>query len=290
MTTMFYGYARVSKSDDQDTLTQVNALKLAGVKKLFEEKASGGRWDRPQLHKMLDQLREGDVVIVWKLDRLSRSLKDLLHIIEKIEAAGAGFRSITEAIDTTTPAGRMMMQMVGSFAEFERAMIRERTKAGLATAREQGRIGGRKHKLTKTQQNEVLTMVTTGKKSASDVARLFRVHPATISRLLTKVDINTAAVPIEKSIKVRLFLDVENNNKFVRGKKRAREDIEMFVLSEYDMKKINECEYDLIIPYETDEDLEKEIYDIMSRAESHADTRNCFTESDVTEVDGDRTW
>ena len=92
---------------------------------------------------MLDQLREGDVVIVWKLDRLSRSLKDLLHIIEKIETVGAGFRSITEAIDTTTPAGRMMMQMVGSFAEFERAMTRERTKAGLATAREQGRIGVR---------------------------------------------------------------------------------------------------------------------------------------------------
>ena len=79
---------------------------------------------------MIGQLRDGDVVVVWKLDRLSRSLKDLLHLMEKIEAAGAGFRSLTEAIDTTTPAGRMMMQMVGSFAEFERAMIRERTSAG----------------------------------------------------------------------------------------------------------------------------------------------------------------
>lgn len=100
---MIFGYARLSKLDEQDTLTQVNALKLAGAKKIFEEKASGGRWDRPQLHRMLDQLHEGDIVVVWKLDRLSRSLKDLLHIIEKIESVGAGFRSLTEHVDTTTP-------------------------------------------------------------------------------------------------------------------------------------------------------------------------------------------
>ena len=93
--------------------------------------------------------------VVWKLDRLSRSLKDLLHLMEKIEAAGAGFRSLTEAIDTTTPAGRMMMQMVGSFAEFERAMIRERTSAGLAQARAEGRVGGRWRKLTDRQRAEI---------------------------------------------------------------------------------------------------------------------------------------
>ena len=129
---MLIGYARVSKGDDQSTAAQKRALKEAGCDRLFEEAASGGRWDRPQLHRMLDQLRPGDIVVVWKLDRLSRSLKDLLHILEKLEVAGAGFRSLTESIDTTTPAGRMMMQMVGSFAEFERAMIRERTSAGLA--------------------------------------------------------------------------------------------------------------------------------------------------------------
>src|SRR5690348_14061363 len=97
---MQQGYARVSKLNDQETLTQIRALKTAGAKKIFEEKASGGRWDRPELQRMLDQLREGDIVIVWKLDRLSRSLKDLLHIMERIQNAGAGFRSITEAIDT----------------------------------------------------------------------------------------------------------------------------------------------------------------------------------------------
>src|SRR5580704_5031518 len=110
------GYARVSKADDQDNAAQVKALRLAGCKRVFEEKASGGRWDRPQLHNVLGQLREGDVLVVWKLDRLSRSLKDLLHIMEKVSDAGAGFRSLTEAVDTTTSAGRMMMQMLGSFA------------------------------------------------------------------------------------------------------------------------------------------------------------------------------
>jgi DNA invertase Pin-like site-specific DNA recombinase len=141
------GYARVSKGDDQSNAAQLRALKVAGCNRMFEEAASGGRWDRPKLQEMIGQLRDGDVVVVWKLDRSSRSLKDLLHLMEKIEAAGAGFRSLTEAIDTTTPAGRMMMQMVGSFAEFERAMIRERTSAGLAQARLEGRLGGRRRKL-----------------------------------------------------------------------------------------------------------------------------------------------
>ncbi len=130
---MNFGYARISTDRGQDTAAQIDALRAVGCERMFEERASGGRWDRPELHRMLDQLRKGDVVVVWKLDRLSRSLKDLLSIMAKIDAAGAGFRSLTESIDTTTPAGRMMMQMVGVFAEFEREMIRERTRAGLGT-------------------------------------------------------------------------------------------------------------------------------------------------------------
>src|SRR5712691_204498 len=127
-----------------------------------------------------------DVVVVWKLDRLSRSLKDLLHIMERIAQAGAGFRSLTEAIDTTTPAGRMLMQMVGSFAEFERAMIRERTQAGLAVARAQGRMGGRRPKLGPQQQAAIVDMVTSGRQTQAAAARLFHVHPATVSRLLAE--------------------------------------------------------------------------------------------------------
>jgi DNA invertase Pin-like site-specific DNA recombinase len=111
------GYARVSKGDEQNNALQTKALRAAGCRRLFEEAASGGRWDRPELHRLLDHLRNGDTVVVWKLDRLSRSLKDVLHIMERIRNAGAGFRSVTENIDTTTPAGRMMMQMVGAFAD-----------------------------------------------------------------------------------------------------------------------------------------------------------------------------
>jgi Site-specific recombinases, DNA invertase Pin homologs len=183
---MLIGYARVSKIDQQDTPAQVKALKEAGCKRIFEEHASGGRWERPELHRALDQLREGDVLVVWKLDRLSRSLKDLLNILEKITEAEAGFRSLTEAIDTTTPAGRMMLQMLGAFAEFERSMVRERTRMGLQAARERGRVGGRLPKLTAHQRAEVIKMVESGNKTGAEVARLFRVHRSSISRLISQ--------------------------------------------------------------------------------------------------------
>lgn len=182
---MRIGYARVS-TKDQDTAAQIAALTAAGCELIFQEKPSSGRWERPELHRLLGQLRKGDVVVVWKLDRLSRSLKDVLTLMEKIQHAGAGFQSLTEAIDTTSPAGRMMMQMVGAFAEFERAMLRERTKHGLEAARKDGRIGGRRPKLKAPQEQQIVHMVQTGQKTAADAARLFNVHPATVSRLLAR--------------------------------------------------------------------------------------------------------
>ena len=183
---LLLGYARVSKGDEQNNTLQSKALKAADCRRLFEESASGGRWDRPELHRMLDQLREGDTVVVWKLDRLSRSLKDVLHIMERIAEAGAGFRSVTENIDTTTPAGRMMMQMVGSFAKFERAMIRERTSAGIAVARAEGRIGGRRKKLDATKRREIAESVITGRKSGADMARLYNISQPTVSRIVAQ--------------------------------------------------------------------------------------------------------
>lgn len=180
------GYARVSKGDQQNNALQAKVLKAAGCKRVFEEAASGGRWDRPELHRMLDQLREGDTVVVWKLDRLSRSLKDVLHIMEKIDAAGAGFRSVTENIDTTTAPGRMMMQMVGSFAEFEREMIRERTYAGIVAARAEGRIGGRRRKLNPAKRREIAQSVISGRKSAAEMARLYDISQPTVSRIVSE--------------------------------------------------------------------------------------------------------
>jgi DNA invertase Pin-like site-specific DNA recombinase len=183
---LLLGYARVSKGDEQNNTLQTKALKSAGCRRLFEEAASGGRWDRPELHRMLDHLREGDTVVVWKLDRLSRSLKDVLHIMERIAKASAGFRSITENIDTTTPAGRMMMQMVGAFAEFERAMIRERTSAGLAAARAEGRVGGRRKKLDAGKRIEIAESVISGRKTGADMARLYNISAPTVSRIIAQ--------------------------------------------------------------------------------------------------------
>jgi len=182
---MLLGYARVSKGDEQSNKVQAKTLRAAGCRRVFEEAASGGRWDRPELHRMLDQLREGDVVVVWKLDRLSRSLKDVLHIMKRIGDAGAGFRSITEAIDTTTPAGRMMMQMVGAFAEFERAMIRERTSAGLDAARAEGRVGGRRKKLDPAKRREIAESVVSGRKTGAEMARLYNISAPTVSRIVS---------------------------------------------------------------------------------------------------------
>ena len=183
---LLLGFARVSKADDQDTGAQVKALRQAGCKRIFEEKASGGRWHRPELHRALGQLREGDVLVVWKLDRLSRSLKDLLHILEQVHATGARFRSLTEGVDTTTSAGRMVMQMLGSFAEFERSMVRERTRAGLAAARDRGVKVGRPAKLSPHQQQEIIRTVRAGSKTAADAARLFGLHRSSITRLLAR--------------------------------------------------------------------------------------------------------
>lgn len=183
---MLIGYARVSKQLGQDPAMQVQAMRAAGVERIFEEHASGGRWDRPELHHLLDTPRAGDVLVVWKLDRLSRSLRDLLTLLDRLEILEVGFRSLTEQIDTTTPAGRMMLQMLGAFAEFEREMTRERTREGLAAARSEGRVGGRRPKLSAMQRAELVRGVQEGRYSMAQAARLFEVHPATVSRLMAQ--------------------------------------------------------------------------------------------------------
>ncbi len=190
---MILGYTRVSKGEEQHSALQRKALKEAMVERVYKEKASGARWNRPQLQRLMDQLRPGDVVVVWKLDRLSRSLKDLLILMERIDKAGAGFRSLTESIDTTTPAGRMMMQMVGAFAEFEREMIRERTQAGLQAARAEGRTGGRPPKLTEQQRQDIADNVLSGRKSGADMARLYSISETTVSRIVSRA--RQAGVP-----------------------------------------------------------------------------------------------
>ena len=139
---MLIGYARVS-TQDQNPELQLDALKADGCEKVFVEKASGAQRDRPELQAALDYMRSGDTLVVWKLDRLARSLKQLIETVETMEGQGIGFRSLTEAIDTTTSGGQLVFHIFGALAEFERSIIRERTNAGLESARARGRMGGR---------------------------------------------------------------------------------------------------------------------------------------------------
>jgi DNA invertase Pin-like site-specific DNA recombinase len=183
---MNIGYARVS-TDDQSTAAQIEQLEKAGCDRIYKDKASGGCWDRPQLHKALEHLRPGDTLMVWKIDRLSRSLSDLLRILERVDKAGAGFKSLTEPLDTTTAIGKMQAQIIGTFAEFERALIRERTKLGLDRARSNGHIGGGRYKLSPDQQAEAIRMVRSGEKSQTEITKLFPVSKATVCRMMSQV-------------------------------------------------------------------------------------------------------
>jgi DNA invertase Pin-like site-specific DNA recombinase len=174
---MLVGYARVSTSD-QETALQRDALKRAGVRRVFEEKRSAVA-ARPRLDAALQTLKAGDVLVVYKVDRLARSLSDLLSILRRIDAAGAGFRSVTEPIDTTSAAGRLMLQILGSFAEFERSLIRERSIAGINAARDRGVQLGRPRTLSPRLERAVVRLVASGV-SKSEVARRYDIGRGTV--------------------------------------------------------------------------------------------------------------
>ena len=177
-----FGYARVS-TRDQDLASQLDELKAAGCGNIFKEKASGAKSDRPELAKAIRRLEPGDVLIVTRLDRLARSTRDLLNILDAVGKAGAGFRSLRDTwADTTTPHGRLMLTVLGGLAEFERELIRARTGEGRKRAQERGVRFGRPRKLTAHQRDEALQRLRQGETQA-DVARSCAVDPATISRL-----------------------------------------------------------------------------------------------------------
>lgn len=178
---MILGYARVS-TEDQHLDAQLTALEAAGAERVFAEKISGSRRERPELERLIDQLRPGDVIVVTKYDRLSRSLQDLLTIVDRIRAAGAGFRSLAEDIDTTTPAGRLVFHVFASIAQFERERIAERTREGLEAARRRGRVGGRPPAPSAEQKKEVQRLRDQDRRSIAELARLFRVSQNTIRR------------------------------------------------------------------------------------------------------------
>lgn len=176
---MFVGYARVS-TQDQNSDLQTDALGTAGCERLFEEKASGAQRERPELTKALDYVREGDTLVVWKLDRLARSLKQLIETVENLEARGIGFKSLIESIDTTTSGGKLVFHIFAALAEFERSIIRERTKAGLDAARQRGRKGGRPPSMTEADKIAAKALLADPEITVAEVAKRMGVSVATL--------------------------------------------------------------------------------------------------------------
>lgn len=155
------GYARVSTAE-QNLALQLDALRAAGCEEIFEDHASGAKADRPGLAKALGHLRSGETLVVWKLDRLGRSMAHLIETVRKLEAKGVGFRSLSEGVDTTTPGGTLVFHLFGALAQFERDLIRERTRAGLKAAEARGRKGGRKPSVTPEKLVRARALVASG--------------------------------------------------------------------------------------------------------------------------------
>jgi DNA invertase Pin-like site-specific DNA recombinase len=177
------GYARVSTTE-QDASLQLDALKAAGCLRVFTDKASGSLDRRPQLDRLLDQLRPGDTIVVWRLDRLGRSLKHLIQLIEDLADRDVGFRSLTEGMDTTTSGGMLVFQIFGALAEFERSLIRERTMAGLAAARSRGRVGGRPPVMTPEKVKVARDLYGARDLTVEEIAKTIGVSRKTVYRHL----------------------------------------------------------------------------------------------------------
>ena len=179
---MKIGYARVS-TDDQHLDLQIDALESAGCEKIFTDKTSGSKKSRPGLDAALEFARADDVLVIWRLDRLGRSLKDLIELVQLLESNGVQFQSLTEEISTTSAGGKLFFHMFGALAEFERNQIRERTQAGLAAARARGRKGGRPRKLNPEQQKQIRILSKSGT-PITDIAQSFGVSRVTVYKTI----------------------------------------------------------------------------------------------------------
>ena len=183
---MIIGYARVS-TQDQNAELQVDALEKTGCEQIFQEKFTGKLRERPELSLCLRTLRKGDALIVWKLDRLARSLKDLVEIVQDLNDREIGFKSLTEAIDTTSSGGRLVFHIFGALAEFEHSLIRERTIAGLQAARARGRKGGRKPSMSESDIRKAAAMLSDPNITKKEVAEHFSVSRTTLNSSLRRL-------------------------------------------------------------------------------------------------------
>jgi len=179
------GYARIS-TDDQNLALQHDALTAAGCEKIYEDKISGAKAERPGLALALEVARAGDTLVVWRLDRLGRSLKDLIALAERLAERPVGLRSLKEALDTTSSGGRLIFHMFASLAEFERDLIRERTRAGLSAARARGRLGGRPKLLTPEKRKLAVQLYRAKEHSIAEICRLMGISKPTLYSYLAE--------------------------------------------------------------------------------------------------------
>ena len=187
MENMNIGYARVSTLD-QNLDLQIDALKKVNCERIFQEKITGTKLKRPQLQEAIDYARANDILVVWKLDRLGRSLKDLLTIVNDLEKRQIGLKSLHENIDTTTPTGKLIFHIFASLAEFEKDIIRERTNAGLTAARIRGRLGGRPKMLNKKQIEVLKKLYYDRNTTVVDIAQIFKISKKTLYNYLNEAD------------------------------------------------------------------------------------------------------
>ena len=186
---MKIGYARVS-TDEQSDNAQIDVLEAASCDRIYREKYSGKSKSRPELERMIDTLRDGDVIVVQRLDRLGRSLKDLIELLDNFKSKNVQFISLNESIDTTTAVGELAFHMIGSIAQFERRLISERTKAGLEAARARGRKGGRKEKLSENDIKKAHAMLLHPDMTKAEVAGHFDVSRPTLNKALDKFKVS----------------------------------------------------------------------------------------------------
>jgi DNA invertase Pin-like site-specific DNA recombinase len=182
---MLIGYARVS-TDDQHLDLQRDALEKAGCEKIYTDQQSGASTDRLGLAVVLEMARRDDTLVVWRLDRLGRSLKHLIHLVEKLDQRGIGLRSLRENIDTTTSGGRLVFHLFGALAEFERSVIRERTQAGLSAARARGRQGGRPKRLSPNQRELLLRLHQERQHSIAEICQILGISKSTLYNYLAE--------------------------------------------------------------------------------------------------------
>lgn len=290
------GYARVSTSD-QDLSIQLEILKSAGCQKIFSEKKSGSQTSgRSKLETCLEYLREGDTLIVTRIDRLSRSLRDLQNLVYELKEQKIYLKATEQPIDTSTAAGKAFLDMLGVFAEFETNLRYERQLEGIAKAKKEGKYKGRQP-TAKAKYHQVIDLIKEGL-TRQAVAEKLDIGIASVYRILkVHQETNpTSTLPGSRSkikiAKLDVSLMIENNSKFVRGKTKAREYIEDDWKIKYDMNKLEKdgWSYILKVQYESMDELEETVYEIQSEAQYAADLKNSFVEINITHKESDNHW